>query len=824
MDHLYWLDQIQPSQRHLVGDNPFYLSQMAQQGYPVLPGFVLAAPALREFLETYPWEEPLFAELLSSSVHLNVDDTRQLKAIAQHIREQMMAAELPQQWINDLAIAAENLNSPGLILSLSVTLPKNTPNPVKFSGLVESYVCLCDPEEIALGVLQTWAELFRSRSLLYWQRSRIELRALNLAVLVQPLHSAITSGTLTYTPGHCEIQATWGLPLSIKLGQAIPDSYHIELERGNAIAQSLGNKPLGYDLRFHSTPPSDLTAETSLLSPYSCLQPYLVSDEQQQEFSLQPRELETLGAIARNLGSHLDRHFTLEWTLTKVTEQSPEQIYITGVEVGNPLPSKQIPSPVDPQSSPKSSLVTVTETEGTPHIFLGTGAAKGVAIGLAYCMTSPTEVLEHIPSGRILIAQEIAPHWLHIVRQAAAVVTESGGMTSHAAILAREFGIPAVVGAAGVTQAIATGTEICVNGDTGEILVLPAGTVPPSPERSSPQPVISAVSQPDPMPLPDSDPVIDAFSQPFPTATQLLVSLSHPSSLDRIADSYLDGVGLLRSEMMALEIFQSQDPYQWCDRHKQQEFIHRISDPLKRVAEFFFPRPVFYRSLDLRGYDLPGMRSPGQTSINPNRSAQTLGVHGAFSYLLEPALFDLELETLAKLQQEGLTNLRLMIPFVRTVEEFIFCRNRVQQFKLDRVRDFQLWIMAEVPSALFLISDYVQAGVQGISIGTNDLTQLLLAADRENQQMSPVFDPRHPAVMRAIHQLIQMAKAAGIPCAICGGAPTRYPETIDTLVRWGIDGISVEPEAIALTHQAIARSEQRILLEMARRDSGDCPF
>ncbi|MGL5196359.1 MAG: PEP-utilizing enzyme, partial [Chroococcales cyanobacterium] len=477
VDHLYWLDQLQPSQRYLVGENPFYLSQMAQQGYPVLPGFVLAAPALREFLETYPWEEPLFAELLSSSVHLNVDDSRQLKAIAQHIREQMMAAKLPQSWINDLAMAAQQLNSPGLILSLSVTLPKNTPSPLKFSGLVESYVCRCDPEEIALGVLQTWAELFRARSLLYWQRSQIELRALNLAVVVQPLHSAITSGTLTYTQGHCEIQATWGLPLSIKLGQAIPDSYQIESDSGDAIAPILGNKNLSYDLRVNPTSPEQFTSEISLLSPSSCLQPYVVSDEQQQEFSLKPRELETLGAIARNLGSHLNRQFILEWTLAQATEQSSAQIYITGVEVGNPLPALTIQPPLDPPSSPKSVPVIVTEGKEMPQIILGTGAAKGVAIGLAYCIPSPTAVLDNIPPGRILIAKEIAPHWLHIVRQAAAVVTESGGMTSHAAILAREFGIPAVVGAAGVMEAIATATEICVNGDTGEIFVLPVGTV-----------------------------------------------------------------------------------------------------------------------------------------------------------------------------------------------------------------------------------------------------------------------------------------------------------------------------------------------------------
>ncbi len=820
VDHLYWLDQIQPSQRYLVGDNAFYLSQLGQQGYPVVPGFVLGAPALREFLETYPWEEPLFAELLSSSVHLNVDDTRQLKAIAQHIREEMMAAELPRRWIDELALAAEKLDSRGLILSPCVTLPPSATPPVNYSGLIESYVCLCDREEIALGVLQTWAELFRARSLLYWQRSQIELRALNLAVLVQPLQGAITSGTLTYTNAHCEIQATWGLALSIKLGQAIPDCYQIQPETGDAIAQILGQKHLGYNLAFDSAETFLVSPETSLLSPYSCLQPYFISEKQQQEFSLTPPNLEQLVAIARDLGSYLGRNFILDWTLAKATPQSPEQIYITGVDIGNLLPSKEVLPPINRPASGKSSPITASEGEAIPNFILGTGAAKGLAVGFAYSITYSSEVLEQIPPGRILIAPEIAPHWLHIVKQAAAIVTEYGGMTSHAAILAREFGIPAVVGAAGVIQAIATATEICVNGDTGEIFVINPGTVLPSGEKS-PQPLSSPVSVPPIMLPPDpANSATPPLFAPFPIATQLFVNLSHPSSLDRIADSFLDGVGLLRSEMMALEIFQSEDPYQWCDRHKSPEFIERISASLKRVAEFFFPRPVFYRSLDLRGYDLPRRRSPG----HPSSSAQTLGVHGAFSYLIDPSLFDLELEALAQLQQEGCTNLRLMIPFVRTVEEFIFCRNRVQQVGLDRVPGFQLWIMAEVPSALFLIPDYVQAGVQGISIGTNDLTQLILAADRENQQMSAVFDPRHPAVMSAIHQLIQMAKAAGIPCAICGGAPTHYPETIDTLVRWGIDGISVEPEAIARTHQAIARAEQRLLLEIARRQPGNSPF
>lgn len=182
-------------------------------------------------------------------------------------------------------------------------------------------------------------------------------------------------------------------------------------------------------------------------------------------------------------------------------------------------------------------------------------------------------------------------------------------------------------------------------------------------------------------------------------------------------------------------------------------------------------------------------------------------------------MFELELSALAQAQQAGYQNLRLILPFVRSIEEFSFCRRKVEQAGLNRFPEFQLWIMAEVPSVLFLLPEYIKAGVQGIAIGTNDLTQLLLGVDREQGKFTEVWNQKNPAVMGAIRQLIETARKYKIPCSICGQAPILYPEIIEQLVQWGITSISVEPEAVQRTYAAIARAEKRIILEAARKQS-----
>ena len=279
-----------------------------------------------------------------------------------------------------------------------------------------------------------------------------------------------------------------------------------------------------------------------------------------------------------------------------------------------------------------------------------------------------------------------------------------------------------------------------------------------------------------------------------PTATQLLVNVSQTSSIDRLKNLPIDGIGLLRSELMALEALDCQNPKIWLQDGRRSEFVDRMADCLTLFAAAVSPQPIFYRSLDLR----------------------ESGTDGSFSYTFEPELFDWELSVLKKVCESGYKNVNLILPFVRSVDEFVYCRQRLDTIWKNRPAQFQLWIMAEVPSVLFLLPDYVKAGVQGISIGTNDLTQFLLGIHRNSEQVASGFNGRDRAVMRAIEQLIKQARAIGIPCSICGDAPALYPDTVESLVRWGISSISVNVDAVEQTCRAIARAEQRLILEAAR--------
>jgi pyruvate,water dikinase len=305
-----------------------------------------------------------------------------------------------------------------------------------------------------------------------------------------------------------------------------------------------------------------------------------------------------------------------------------------------------------------------------------------------------------------------------------------------------------------------------------------------------------------------AEPPLETISVPteYPSLrTQLMVNLSQPDSLARVSALPVDGIGLLRSELLALSVLDSRHPHHWLQTGQGAELAMRLAEQIKQFAQAMLPRPVFFRGLDLRTHEFSGLvgSEAEATEVNP-----MLGIRGTFRYLINPALLDVQLAAIAQVQQAGYPNVRLLLPFVRTVEEFRFCRQRVQQAGLLSNPQFQIWIMAEVPSVLFLLSEYVRAGVQGISIGTNDLTQLLLGIDRDQGQMATMLDERHPAVMAAIAQLISQAKQLSIPCCLCGQAPVHYPELIEKLVQWGITAISVEPEAVQATYQAIARAEQ----------------
>ncbi|MFE1745905.1 putative PEP-binding protein [Coleofasciculus sp. H7-2] len=888
MDKLHWLDQIKPFDRTVVGDKAFYLSRVMQRGYPVVPGFVVPATAARQFLESIQWSAPLGLDLPYSSLHLDVDNPRQLQSVAQTIRQEITAATLPSSWVSEIESAQARWQTQVLILRPSLALESRaskvqaTSGLLLPSGLLESHVCLASPESLAMGLKLAWAELFRARSLFYWQYSGIQTAQLNLAILVQPVLDAIASGTLHATPECWEIQSTWGLGKALVLGEVIPDFYQVQPETGEVQTRYLGSKTRAYrlenfgDAQTHTNGTENFTSAHRGLMVDGCLEAYLLSEEQQQYYALEEKHLDVLIQLAKQLRAELGPTFTLEWTLSPAKENEGEQLYLTQANVGHSaislkeseikvaavkeslqhsvdishssfmLTPSSFFSPQIQHSLQEGKAPTVPEPDLKPLI-KGLAASAGRTIAIAYVLTDSHHL--HFPdaggdenslvNGKILVVKSITPDRMVLLRQAVAVVAEQGAMTCHAAIIARELGIPAVVGAVGATQLIQTGDAVLVDGDKGaiyrvevqaekpgKILTQPSLPTPhsplPTPHSSllTPQPTLREGEAPTVLsPQSSSLSPLHSVLSPLPSlltplATQLLVNLSQPSSIKRAAQMPVDGVGLLRSELMLLEVLQGQHPQRWLQQQREGELKEILAQQLCQFAEAFAPRPVFYRSLDLRSHEFQYLvgGSLAHPEVNP-----MLGMRGTFNYVSNPALFDLELAALVQVQQSGYTNVRLLLPFVRTVEEFSFCRRRVEQAGLSQSPQFQLWIVAEVPSVLFLLPDYVKAGVQGISIGTNDLTQLLLGVDRDQAQMAAAFDERHPAVMQAIAQLIQMAKQAGIPCCICGQAPAQYPELIDQLVQWGIPSISVELDAVERTYNAIARAEQRLLLQAARR-------
>ncbi|NJN88813.1 MAG: phosphoenolpyruvate synthase [Leptolyngbyaceae cyanobacterium SL_7_1] len=796
-NRLYYLDQIHPSDRKQVGDRAFFLSILRQRQYAVMPGVVVSADVLRQFLKEIQWLEPLFADLADSSLHLDITNSRQLQAVAQQIRQGIQTAPLNPDWLSQLYPSIQHWETPTVLLQPSLALVSQSDPRLsqRTFGLLKSRLCYATPEEVILGLKSVWSELFRARSLFYWQRSAVPLQQVNLAVLVQPLPPVLLSGDLQLHQTSLELRSTYGLGINLTEGIAVPDWYRIDPSTQQTQEHSAGSKTYCLQLPT-ATPETPAPPPIAPIPANPHLEIAAVESCHSQPLALTPEQLHQLIKLAQAVQSELRFPISLEWMIsTHRLDDSPiiTQVHPQFVEAP-PAPSPPIAPRVQP-AFPLSAPAEVSAGGASHAVLTGLAASPGRAIAKA-CVVGGLGDETTIPADVVLIVNSILPSHMTALTQAVGIVTRQGGMTSHGAILARELKIPAVVGVGQGIDAIETGEVVFVDGDRGVVYRLEDDfpLLPATTESS-----LAADSAVD---------VGGGMGGRLPTATQLLVNLSHTESLAAIARLPVDGVGLLRSELLLRPLL---------DRYSQQqltqeELVEQMAQQIQQFTRAFSPRPVFYRSLDMRSHELLQSSSHFLPELNP-----AMGLHGTFSYQLDPTLFDIELAALRRVQQAGNGNIYLVLPFVRTVEEFRFCRQRVVQVGLTDHSQFQLWIMAEVPSILFLLPDYVQAGVQGISIGSNDLTQFILAVDRDHPQMATAFDQRHPAVLRAIQQLVQTARQHGIPCSICGQVPTQHPELIADFVRWGLSAISVSQDALEQTQRAIARAEQTLLLDTMRR-------
>jgi pyruvate,water dikinase len=296
-----------------------------------------------------------------------------------------------------------------------------------------------------------------------------------------------------------------------------------------------------------------------------------------------------------------------------------------------------------------------------------------------------------------------------------------------------------------------------------------------------------------------------------------MVNLAQPQMAQEIARRHVDGIGLLRAEFMLLTALGGVHPRRLTEQGRGQEFVDRMVDQLQVFARAFDPRPIIYRSTDFRTNEFRNLE--GGEEHEPHEENPMIGLRGAYRYVQDPQLFRLELEVLRAVRSEH-SNVQLMIPFVRTASELRACKRMIDESGLSDEKGFQLWVMAEVPSVIYWIDEYAEIGVHGVSIGSNDLTQLMLGVDRDNESLSALFDERDYAVTSAVRDIIRACKRLGLRSSICGQAPSVYPEYAEMLVRFGIDSISVNPDVLEQTRYNVATAEQRIILESAATHLG----
>ena len=422
----------------------------------------------------------------------------------------------------------------------------------------------------------------------------------------------------------------------------------------------------------------------------------------------------------------------------------------------------------------------------------GLGSSPGIAMGKVVILSGPREIGK-VQKGDVLVTDMTTPDFVPAMKKACAIVTNAGGMTCHAAIVSREMGIPCIVGTRNGTQTLKEGQIVTVDATRGIVYDGDVGLAVEKKEGTSGASAAGGVS---------------VLSAPI-TGTKIYVNLAEVDLADKVSKLPCDGVGLLRAEFMIGDI--GEHPKKMMKEGRGKEFTNKLAEKMRIFATAFYPRPVVYRASDFKTNEYRNLR--GGEEFEPQESNPMMGYRGCGRYISEPDVFGLELEAIKKVREEyGMKNLWLMLPFVRRIGEIRAIKEMLKEHGIHHTRDFKLWIMVEVPSTVFLIDQFCAEGIDGISVGTNDLTQLILGIDRDNATMAKGFDERNEAVLRALRRVITVCNKNGVTSSLCGQAPSVYPEFAEKLVEYGITSMSVNPDAVERTRKIVASAEQKIML------------
>ena len=728
------------------------MGEMVAAELPVPPGFVLLRDCYRESMRSGGVDAELSA--LHREALQAASDTVALTERCERMQGLVHKAGVSDS-VRRRILDAYTALGPTSVVAVRSSATGEDGADASFAGMNATLTNITGEDGLIDAVVRCWMSLFSPRVITY-RASRGFTADPAMAVVVQLMVDSEKAGVaFTADPSNgaqdrVVIEGAFGLGEVVVSGEVEPDTYLVAKDTLAPLDVRLGHKAFkiirGADGHDTTVDLSEAEADSRVLS-----------DD----------ELRTIAELAIATERHNGCPQDTEWAI------AGGKTYLV-------------------QARPITTLGHTTPAAAEKHVVLARGlaAAPGIASGRVRVLETPDQG-ERLQEGEILVAQMTNPDWLPTIRRAAALVTDTGGMTCHAAIVARELGVPCVVGTRTATRDLHDGTVATVDGARGEVV---SGRVEPKPkvtvtERSAGPQVVSEV-----------------------TGTRVYVNLAMPESAESVAAQPVDGVGLLRAEFMLTEALGGRHPRDLIAHGEQRTLVDKMVASVGRIAAAFGTRPVVYRATDFRSNEFRGL--VGGEAYEPVEHNPMIGYRGCYRYVSEPDLFALELEALARVREQS-PNVTLMIPFVRTRWELEACLELIDASPLGRQRGLHRWVMAEVPSVVHWLPEYIGMGIDGVSIGSNDLTQLVLGVDRDSDVCAELFDESDPAVLDAIRQIVGTAKRMGITSSLCGQAPSTNPAFAEHLVRMGITSVSVNPDAAASARRVIAAAERRVLLTAA---------
>lgn len=768
-----WFTELGKDDVGLVGGKGANLGEMTRAGIAVPPGFCVTAEAYRYFVERMELQ-PKIRELIGQT---NINDVEQLTLNTARIREMIKSTPVPPEIADEITRAYRELGGgdevPVAVRSSATAedLPE-----ASFAGQQDTYLNIRGAAAVVDHVRRCWASLWTARATSYRESHGFDHFAVYLSAVVQKLIEATRSGVaftanpVTGNRQEIMINASWGLGEAIVSGTVTPDEYIVNKTTWRIVEKTIAEKAT----MIVNDPARSLG--TVKVAVAEKLGPEYVKAQ-----CLTDEEIIALAHEFQRVEDHYRFPQDIEWAY----DAHDKRFYIL-------------------QARPITTLAEGPADEAEVLV-KGMAASPGVATGRVILVRTLDDILG-VKEGDVLVTVMTNPDMVPAMKKAAAIVTDEGGRTCHAAIVSRELGIPCIVGTKTGTQVLKPGMEVTVDATRG---VVYKGRVKQQAAESAlaaPEAAAGAVFPP------------HILKEIYPvTGTRIYMNLGQPEAIGRYPDLPFDGIGLMRTEFIFTDHIGAHPMY-LLRTGQEKLFIDRLADGIAAVAQAVFPRPVVVRFSDFRTNEFRGLQ--GGEEVEPVENNPMLGWRGVARYISPEyeAGFRLECRAMRKVREEyHLTNVWAMLPFVRTTWEVEKVLAVMASEGLTSNRNFRVWIMAEVPSVIFLAEQFSPL-VDGFSIGSNDLTQLILGADRDSGILDNMgyFDERDPAVQTAIAHLIRVAHRYGKTVSICGQGPSVYPEFTEFLVRNGIDSVSVNPDTVVHTRRLVASVERKIMLEGLR--------